>query len=197
MENENLISAFAGSPQNITAHNPVLPPIYQTEESSEVGIIKNLGPQKVLTDLKMHMMGFDFDERKKIWVKGEEKPLMNEKGINKYLNIMRSVITPLVTFGNYDIDEINRLTLYVCEKAIPKIHINYKDYGVQDKSDLQIIDIQIFNLTLAAFKKAVGAGDRNVVRATTSENVMQRYNEGQDNNMASRPGILARINPFK
>jgi len=39
--------------------------------------------------------------------------------------------------------------MYV-KKAIPTIHINYREYGIQEKSDLQIIDIQVFNMTLAA-----------------------------------------------
>jgi len=46
---------------------------------------------------------------------------------------------------------------------------------------------------LAAFKKAVGAGDRNVVRETISESITQRqgYGGGQE-----KRGFLSKINPF-
>lgn len=147
------------------------PPIYgYGGDGSEIGIIKELSPKKVLEQVRMNLKGFYWDAEKKEYIKipGME-PLMNDVGISKYLSILSSVITDLVTFSNYKHQEINKLTMYVCEKALPTIHINYKEYGIKQKSDLQIIDVQIFNLTLAAFKKAVGAGDRNVVRGTFGE----------------------------
>ena len=75
---------------------------------------------------------------------------------DKMLDVVASVVTDLLTFSSYKAQEIQPLVLYVCDKAIPTIHVNYKEYGIQDKSDLQIIDIQIFNLTNSAFHKAVG-----------------------------------------
>lgn len=135
--------------------------------SDEVGIIKELSPKKVLEQVYMKLKGYEYDYEKQDYVKIPGiQPLMNDRGISKYISILSSVITDLVTFSNYRQEEIKELTLYVCEQAIPTIHINYKEYGIQEKSDLKIIDVQIFNLTYAAFKKAVGAGDRNVIRGT-------------------------------
>jgi len=164
-------------------------------ENSEIGIIKELSPRKVLEQLRMNLKGMFYDHDKNEFVKIEGmKPLMNDKGISKYLSIMSGVVTDLVTFSNYEKEEIKHLALYVCDQAIPTIHINYKDYGIEDKSDLSIINIQLFNLTLAAFKKAVGAGDRNVVRGTFSEQAQIRagFNQGQ----AQRRGFFASLNPF-
>jgi len=172
----------------------VAPPSMEKEESAEIGIIRELSPRKVLEQLRMNLKGYfwDYAEKKYISVDGFE-PLLNDKGIAKYLSIMSSVITDLVTFSNYKDEEINGLTLFVCDKIIPTIHVNWEEYGIPEKSDLQIIDVQIFNLTLAAFKKAVGAGDRNVVRGTISESIMQRqgYGGGQE-----KRGFLSKINPF-
>jgi len=171
--------------------NEVLPPATKKEEA-EVGIIRELSPVKVLNQLRMELKGYyyDYDEQK--WVKLRE-PLMNDKGIGKYLSIISSVVTDLVTFSSYKPEEINKLVEYICEKAIPVIHINYKEYGIQEKSDLQIIDIQIFNLTKAAFHKALGAGDRNVIRGTYGEQMMYKYGYPNQNN---EKGFLGRINPF-
>lgn len=161
---------------------------------SEIGIIKELSPRKVLEQLRMNLKGMFYDHDKGEFIKVEGmEPLMNDKGISKYLSIMSGVVTDLVTFSHYEKDEVPGLVQYVCDKAIPTIHINYKDYGIKDKSDLQILDIQIFNLTLAAFKKAVGAGDRNVVRGTVQEQVRASYNAGQ---LPQRRGFFATMNPF-
>jgi len=177
------------------AQKVVYPQQEKEKESAEIGIIKELSPKKVLEQLRMNLKGFFYDYEKKAYVKIQGfEPLLNDTGIAKYLSIMASIITDLVTFSNYKDDEINSLTLYVCDKALPTIHINYKEYGIQNKSDLQIIDIQIFNLTLAAFKKAVGAGDRNVVRGTISENIASRMGYGQM--PVQKQSFLSKINPF-
>jgi len=168
----------------------------EEREPAEIGIIRELSPKKVLEQLRMNLKGFFWDYEKKGYMAiTGYTPLMNDKGIAKYLSIMSSVITDLVTFSHYNEEEINRLTLYVCDKAIPMIHINYKEYGIPTKCDLQIIDIQIFNLTLAAFKKAVGGGDRSVIRNVTSENIVQRAGFIQPT-PAKTQGFLSRINPF-
>ena len=135
----------------------VMPPQFKEEkEAAEIGVIRELSPKKVLEQLRMNLKGHYYDYEKKMYKKIEGfEPLLNDRGIAKYLAIMSSVVTDLITFSSYSQEEIPNLTLFVCDKALPVIHINYKEYGIKEKSDLQIIDIQIFNLTLAAFKKAV------------------------------------------
>lgn len=180
-------------PLNYSGSTFPIPSYQPAADGNEIGIIKELSPRKVLEQLRMNLKGFFWDMEKKEYVKipGMES-LMNDRGIAKYLSIMSSVITDLVTFSNYRAEEVNHLTFYVCEKAIPTIHLNYKEYGIKDKSDLQILDIQLFNLTLAAFKKAIGAGDRGVIRGVMTENIMTRpYEEKKE------PGLFSRFNPFR
>lgn len=174
----------------------VTPP-QEREESPEIGIIRELSPKKVMEQLRMNMKGYFWDYEEGGYVKVIE-PLMNERGIAKYLSIVASVVTDLLTFSSYKEQEIQPLVLYVCDKAIPTIHVNYKEYGIKDKSDLQIIDIQIFNLTNSAFHKAVGGGDRSVVRGTVSEAMLSRNFGGQPQAPSQREGsFLSKLNPFK
>ena len=167
----------------------------EDREAPEVGIIKELSTKRILEQLRMNLKGYfwDYEEKKYIKIEGFE-PLMNDIGIAKYLSIMSGVISDVITFSNYREEEIKNLTQFICEKAIPIIHVNYKEYGVKHKSDLGIIDIQIFNLSYGAFKKAQNAGDRNVVRGTVSEN-MQSRNMGNFP-MQEKKSILSKLNPF-
>ena len=180
----------------IPENESVLPPQFEREEPAEIGIIRELSPKKVLEQVRMNLKGYDWDYANREWKKDpDRKPLMNDKGMSKYLSILSSVVTDLVTFSSYKPQEINSLVLYVCDKAIPTIHINYKEYGIQEKSDLEIIDIQIFNLTKAAFHKALGAGDRNVIRGTVNESLARRETN-QPYNMPRKKGFLSSVNPF-
>ena len=67
-----------------------------------------------------------------------------------------------------------------------------------DKTNLQILDVQLLYMTLAALKKALGAGDRGVIGRTISENIMTRA--GILNPLSGREekkGFFSKINPFK
>lgn len=171
----------------------LLPPKEEEREPAEIGIIREMSPTKVLEDLRKQLKGFVYDYEEKKWIRMGEA-LMNDKGIGKYLAVMSSVITPLLTFSKYDEEEIKNWTLYVCEKTIPTIYVNYKEYGIQSKSDLNLISTQIPVLTISAFKKAVGAGDRNLIRGTVSEQMMNRA--GNFPMQQQKPGFWQRINPF-
>ena len=177
--------------------NYLLPPQEEEREHPEIGIIREMSPKKVLEQLRMELKGKMWDPEKNEYIKVEGmEPIMNDKGIAKYLSIMSSVVTELVTFSKYDAEEINKLTLQVIKDATPVIYINYKGYGIREKSDLKIIKIQLRNLTLAAFKKAVGGGDRNLVRGTLSEQIMNRQSNMPQGMPQQKQGIFSRMNPF-
>jgi len=176
--------------------NSIMPPEREERESPEIGVIRELSPKKILMDLRMNLKGFEWNPEKKLYEKIDE-PLMNDEGIRRYIAVMHSVITDLVTFSNYSPEEIGGLVLYVCDNTLPSIHVNYKEYGIKTKSDLFIVDTQIFNLTLAAFKKAVGAGDRNVIGRTISESIMTRSGIPMQNMREEKKGFFNRMNPFR
>jgi len=180
-----------------TEDNYSVTPPTEKDEAPEIGIIRELSPKKVMEQLRMNMKGYFWDYEEQGYIKVIE-PLMNERGIAKYLSIISSVVTDLLTFSSYKEEEIQQLVLYVCDKAIPTIHVNYKEYGIKDKSDLQIIDIQIFNLTNSAFHKAIGGGDRGVVRGTVSEAMLSRnFQGGQSQGNQRETSFLSKLNPFK
>ena len=174
----------------------VMPPEQEDHETTEIGIIRELSQaKKVLEQVRMNLKGYfwDYSEKKYIKMDGMQ-PLMNDKGISKYLSIIAPFVSDLTTFSNYKPDEINQYILYICDKAIPTIHINYREYGIKEKSDLEILDIQLLIYASGAFKKAVGAGDRNVVRGTVAESMITR--QGQPPQMPRERGFMSRMNPF-
>jgi len=173
------------------------PPIEVKEETPEIGIIRELSPSKVMKQLRMELKGYSWDYEKEKYVRIEGMmPLMNEKGIGKFLTIISSVVTDLVTFSSYKENEVNHLTEFVMRQSIPVIYFNWKDYGIKSKSDLKIVSTKLFNLTLAAFKKAMGAGDRNLVRGTVTESMINRQGYSDPIPTKRRRSIWSNISPF-
>jgi hypothetical protein len=123
--------------------------------------------------------------------------MMNDLGIQKFCSAL-SAVTDTVTFSNYDVEEAKKNTLFIMELVIPTIYINYKEYGIMNKTDLPVLTSKLFVLTYSAFKKAVGAGDRGVIGRTISENIMSRAGQMQQQQQPERrQGFFSSINPFK
>jgi len=152
------------------------PPIEKYKVEPEVGIYKELAPRRVLEQVRMELKGYYWDYESKEWKRLEgTKQLMNEEGINVFLQSLASV-TELVTFSNFNEEEINKIALYICEEVIPVIHVNYKKYGIKEKSHLNILNAKIFTLTIASLKKALYGGDRNIIKKGYQEIVDKSWN---------------------
>lgn len=169
------------------------------QEGTEIGVIRELSPKRVKEQIRMELKGYayDYEEKKYLKVEGEV-PLMNDLGIQKFCSTL-SAVTDTVTFSNYDIEEAKKNTLFIMELVIPTIYLNYKEYGIKNKTDLPVLTSKLFVLTYSAFKKAVGAGDRGVIGRTIQENILSRA--GQMNQPQQQPerrqGFFSSLNPFK
>jgi len=190
-------SRMGDSPIDMEEPYSVMPPQIEREENPEIGIIRELSQaKKVLEQIRMEMKGFFWDHLKKEYVKqpGME-PLMNDLGISKYLSIIAPFVSDLTTFSNYRPDEINKYIRYICKQSIPTIYLNYKEYGIKSKSDLKYISTQLLIYASGAFRKALGAGDRNVIRGTISESMVTRQGYPQQQYQGDK-GFLSKMNPF-
>ncbi len=148
----------------------IAPPFIE-DERNDVGIAKVLSTGKLLKSVVMVLKGYYYDHEEKEFIKIDEavKPLMNEKGITRYIMALSSGLNDVNTFSSYDIEEIERMATYVLEQIIPVIHMNWTKFGIEDECDLDLIDTILTTLTYASYKKAMGAGDRSLFGRTYSE----------------------------
>jgi len=151
------------------------PPITNQFNPAEVGIIKELSPFKTLTRIRENLRGYFWSEEDKEYQKVEGfEPLMNDKGINKFLAILSSFLNDTITMSNIPPEEVNKLVEHICDEVIPIMHIHYKEWGIKTKGDLGILDSQIFMMAYGAIHKASGAGDRAVIRGFSRLNPFAR-----------------------
>lgn len=167
----------------------------EEKESSEIGIIKGLSPKEVLENIRMEMRGYYWDYVKKKYDKIEGMhPMMNDLGIAKYLSIVSTFVSDLVTFSNFNEEQISKVVIHICDEVFPVIAMNWREYGIPTKSDIIPVNLKIFITSWSSFNKALGAGDRGVVRGVTTENILQRG--GYPQMPVERKGFLSKINPF-
>lgn len=169
------------------------------QEGTDIGVIRELSPKKVKEHIRMDLKGFDYDEQERRYIKRDGfEPLLNDKGIAKFINALPA-LSDTVTFSNYTAEQISKLVVFSMEQVIPSIYINYKEYGIKNKCDLPILTNMLFTITLGAYNKALGAGDRGVIGKVTTENIVSRG--GQYNPMQQQPerrnGFFSNLNPFR
>lgn len=171
------------------------PPITQQFNPSEVGIIKELSPLKILETIGKNLRGFFWDSEEKEWKQLQNfKPLMNELGINKYIQILSGYLNDVITMSNFDRERADKLLNITLKNAIFTMYIYHEDWGI-DEDNLLILENQIINTASGAFGKAVGAGDRSVIRGTLSENIMQRTSNIPMPEQGKK-GWMSKLNPF-
>lgn len=182
------------SQSDIESEPRISPPSPRYPEDPEVGIIKELSSKKVLEAVRMELKGFYYDYENKKYVKAQGiNPLMNDEGISIFLNAL-SLVSDIITFSNFNEEEVNKLTEYVCSETLPVIHINYKNYGIKEKSHLNLINAKILSLSWGALKKAMFAGDRGVIKKGYHEDISRSYAPYQQEQQ--KKGFMGRINPF-
>lgn len=171
-----------------------LPPIKEPDPA-EIGIIRELNPKKILDDIKMEMSGYAWDPQLKKYVKVDGmKPLMNEIGIAKFLNILSSFVSQLVTFSNFTQERVDRLVNLIVEETYFNVGINWREFGIPSKSDIATVQLKILMTAIASLSRAVGAGDRNVVRGAVTESIMNRQ---LPNQYSQEPqSLMSKLNPF-
>jgi hypothetical protein len=176
----------------------VMSPRFKEEESPEIGVIRELSPKKVKERIKKELEGFEWNYEDKKWVKiSGFVPMMNSLGVQAYCNSL-PVMSDTVTFSNYTVEQIMPMVLFAMESIIPTIYVNYKEYGIKNKANLPVITYNLFVLTSAAYQKALGAGDRGIIGKTTTETIMNRAGQMQQQAMQSeKRGFLSGLNPFR
>jgi len=170
-----------------------MPPM-KRDSSLEIGLIREINPKKIMDDIEHYLTGEIFDLETGKYIR-KFKPIMNKEGINTFLFIANGVINQIVTLSNFEDDEIRKLAVYIMERAIPVISLNWKEYGVVDKTLLPTIHSMIFTMVWAALKKSLKEGERRMIGRTIQENIMSRQIP-YENYQEKRGGIFSRLNPF-
>lgn len=163
----------------------------QGPQSSEIGIIEGLSPEKILVKINFLLLGFKYNYITNKWEQ-YRKPIMNEEGIGNILACMQS-LTDNVAFSFYAEKDIPRLVyhffatnypVYICYAA--DFELDYKDYNV--------VESILFHFALSVYQSGRHGGHRNTVRGTLSENVMAKLFEGKGSE--KKKGIGGFLNNF-
>jgi len=140
----------------------VAPQMFEQVQQAQAVLVEQTNPKKVIENIVLLLQGL----RKLPGGKTEKlskysKPKMNEKGIEKIAFILASHINQNVILSHLDSNQIGNIMKSVSEDLVDNLALNWKEYGIIDKTDLDDINNSVLVNIYMALKRAEGQNEKN------------------------------------
>ena len=144
--------------------------IMQPHQSDAQGLLDRTDPRVVILDIKNTFRGLEFDEVSGEWKRHEgSEPLMNEKGINAIMPLVRSLVNDNSVLSNFD-DEGRDLVVITSDAIHDLLEENWKEYGIR-KSQLSSVISVFLNMAVPCVKRGYRGLTLNRASKVTNENI--------------------------
>ena len=135
------------------------PQIAEQMQQAQAVLVEQTNPKKIVDEILLVIQGKEkLPDGTEINV-GE--PLMNKKGIRKIWVWSKGAINQGIILSHYEDWEIGNIMNVIQEDFVDELSLNWKEYGIKDKTDLDLINnIVLININ-AALKRALGQNEKN------------------------------------
>lgn len=176
-------------------HN-LTPPGKSSDESRDVAIVHALKAEQHILKCIMQLKGYMYDPLQQVWVQ-YRNPVMNQQGIGNFILTIQN-LAETIEYSNFKEEEIPKFVPYYYEQNYPYFMVFADEYELAPE-DRNLISTLLFNFIITSLFKAKGAGHRNVVRGTYSEDTLSRIlpPEQMKQSQGGILGGLAKLNPLK
>ena len=154
-------------------------PVYQMPSSKPVEYFQHIEPTSFLNDLEHHLKGEKYDPDQSCWVAIEGLARLNERGVQRVMQIVRLALNKVVFLSNLHQRHVARICRNLHCALAEEFLYHWRDYGMEKGMRSATIDM-IMTPIYAGIMHAENEGDRGLVRDTTS------FNAGRDPQSQSR-----------
>lgn len=131
---------------------------YQLDSDSIIEEIEHI--------LKSEQMSHD-KHGQPVWTqKPNSKPLINDKGINTILTILRSHVTKIFILSDLEDEDIRNITRAVSEDLIDALYYNWDEWAVPTSAAASTIVDLVVNTVYATLRKGYRAQYLNFLKTT-------------------------------
>jgi len=172
------------------------PPNQIQDQRGTIEIVEALKADPIIREVQLELRGMMYDEFSKTWMQYRD-PVMNALGIGNFLQTIKT-IAKTIEYSNFSEKDIPRFAFWNFRQNYPYFTIYHKEYELK-RNDFNLIATILLNFIISSFNKAKGAGHRNVVRGTYSEDVLGRVIRGGEGDINKKQGFfskLASLNPL-
>lgn len=158
-------------------NNFLSPSVMHRPQQSD-GLIKwQLEPSDIIEEIEHYLKGMVWDTKKKCYIVIPDRRMMNDKGINKFLTILRGHLSKIMSLSNLSNDEIKRLSRECRQAVIDEIYYNGDLFDI-DNSFRDTLVMVIDHKVYCFLKQAKDGGMQRFLRETERRTEVLREGEG-------------------
>ena len=149
-----------------------VPQIREEIQQAQAVLVERLNPKIVVRDIILRLQGLEeLPDGTKVRI---ASPKLNKTGIDNIWFILDSHINQNIIFTHLDEDrkkEISKIMQGIQNDLVDDLALNWKEYGIQKKTDLDTINDSILVNIYASLKRAEGQNEKNFFSKVSVENI--------------------------
>jgi len=159
--------------QQLDSQNIMYAPQMQEQvQQNQAVLVEQTNPKKIVEKIMLRLQGLKKDSQDRL-IKVAE-PKMNKEGIDNVWFILDSHINQNVILSHVDIKEIRSIMEVLQEDLVDDLALNWKRYGIEKKTDLDVINNSILVNVYLALKRAEGQNEKNWLGKISVEQISGR-----------------------
>lgn len=147
--------------------------------SSSTSIKYQLEFQEIIDELSMTLQSkipVTTKTNDTVWVRPDGvRPLINEKGVNNIVAILRSHLSKIFILSDLDQQTIENMTITLGRTLIDNFYFNWHEYDIQDMSDASTILHLVCNTVYATLRKSHHGNYLKFLSKTTTAQEIQHH----------------------
>lgn len=146
------------------------PYLLQQQRETQAALLEQLDPETIIREMKLTLKGLRFDETTGK-VGKESEPLMNNLGIGRIISSVRGIVNQNTIMSAFEEKTIMKIVEEFASDIINDLAINWKEYDIKLKTDLDRIEGICKRMALSALMRSKMGGERRFLGTTTVESI--------------------------
>lgn len=143
--------------------------IYEQNQQHQAILVEQTNPIKVIEEVALRLKGKIKNYDGSVIIEGE--PLMNSLGVNRMMYMMASLVNQNTILSHLENEEIGKVMMQFSDDITDDLTLNWRAYGIVDKSTLDFIVDSIIFPCYFALKRALEQNEKNWLGKISVENI--------------------------
>lgn len=143
--------------------------MFQDMQQNQAVLVNQTNPNKIIDDIMLALQGIE--QKSDGTLKRVSDPMVNELGLSRFRLSLRSVINQNTILSHLEKEDIGRLMINLSSNIGDELELNWKEYGIKDKTLLDTIKDSIMVPAFLALKRAEGQNEKNWLGKISFENL--------------------------
>lgn len=145
------------------------PQLHEQIQQNQAILVEQTNPRKIVREIILRLRGLE--ERADGTLVRIAEPKMNKRGIDNVWYILDSQINQNIILSHLESKEISKIMDGLSNDIVDDLSLNWKEYGIQKKTDLDTINDSLLTNIYMALKRAEGQNEKNWLSKISVENI--------------------------